>query len=369
MSDDAAVLTGSAGLVEAQIKNWVRQHVCAVSKEHGRCKKVMVRHLNVERKPVGDVHTINITSDSATDGTEMADRVINEIADAALRDANDVMAGVQTYAIYAYYTNDTNYVPRKIFRAAADEDSNPEAGGLSEPPTEKGVLSQLMRHNEVTSKNSLVAMGYIIQTFQKEIDQQRAMNKHLMDQQIETAMFVQEVTNDAHDRRLKEKKAEIEMAVVEGAFEHLKVILPIIANKIAGKEILSGPMSKEIYLLASFLETLSPQQQTVLRDMLSPQQVAQLAELLGSYEEKKAKLIGESSRSEEDGDEKKTNGTVTSKPPNRLVGLFEKRSAIVSERDSRFEVRDPVMRKIEERAAKIRSRLSDAAKASNDESK
>lgn len=363
------MLTGSAGLVEAQIKNWVRQHVCAVSKEHGRCKKVMVRHLNIERKPVGDVHTINITSDPAVVETEMADKVINEIADAALRDANDVKAGVQTYAIYAYYTNDANYVPRKIFRAAADEDSDPEAGGLSEPPNEKGLTAQLMRHLEVTSKNSLVAMGYIIQTFQKEIDQQRSLNKHLMGQQIETAMLIQDVTNDAHDRRIKEKKAEMEMSIMEGGFEHLKVILPIIANKLAGKEIMSGPMSKDIYLLASFLENLSPQQQTVLRDMLSPQQIAQLAELLTSYEEKKAKLVGESSPSEDEQSGSKTNKTITSRPPNRLVGLFEKRSTLVNDKDGRFEIKDPVMRKIEERAAKIRNGLSDVVKANNDESK
>ena len=367
MSNDGAVLTGSAGLVEAQIKNWVRQHVCAVSKEHGRCKKVMVRHLNIERKPVGDVHTINITTDAGVDGTELADKIINEIAEAALRDANDVRAGVQTYAIFAYYTNDLNYVPRKIFRAAADEDSDPEAGGLSEPPTEKGLVSQLMRHNEITSKNSLVAMGYIIQTFQKEVEQQRSMNKHLLEQQIETAMLIQEVTNDAHDRRIKEKKAEIEMSVIEGAFEHLKVILPIIANKLAGKEVVPGPMPKEIYLLASLLENLSPQQQTLLRDMLSPQQTSILAELLGSYEEKKSKLIGESSSSEEKQGE--TNGTVTTKPPNRLVALFEKRSTLVSERDGRFEVKDPVMRKIEERAAKIKGRMSDLAKTNDDEKK
>jgi len=364
------VLTGSAGLVEAQIKNWVRQHVCAVSKDHGRCKKVMIRHLNVERKPVGDVHTINITSDAGVEGTEIADRIINEIADAALRDANDVRAGVQTYAIYAYYTNDANYVPRKIFRAAADEDSDPEAGGMSEPPTEKGLVSQLMRHNEITSKNSLVAMGYIIQTFQKEVEQQRAMNRNLLDQQIQTAMLIQDVTNDAHDRRLKEKRAEMEMSMLEGGFEHLKVILPIIANKIAGKEIVPGAMPKEMYLLASLLENLSPQQQTILRDMLSPQQIAVLAELLGTYEEKKAKLIGESPQAdgEQDGG-KKTNGALTTKPPNRLVALFEKRSTLINEKDSRFEIKDPVMRKIEERAAKIKNRLSDSTKTKDDEPK
>lgn len=362
MSDDRrALLTGSAGLIESQIKDWVRRHVCAVSKDYGRCKKVMLRHLNLERKPAGDVHTINIASDPANEGTEIADRVINEIADHALRDANDMKSGVQTYGIYAYYTNDPNYAPRKIFRAAADEEFDPESGP-SEPPTEKGLISQLMRHNEINSKNSLVAMGYIIQTFQKEIEQQRHMNQKFMDQQVENAMILQEVMNDAHKRRLEEKKTELEMSVVEGVFEHLKVVLPIVANKIAGKDIVPSAMPRELYLFASLLENLSEQQQTVLRDMLNPQQIALLAELLGMYEKKKSKLLGEKppeDEAEADGakrtDEAKS---LTKKPPNRLASLFERRSVLVN-RDTKLEIKDEVTRRLEERVARSKNKLAE----------
>jgi hypothetical protein len=368
------LLTGSAGLIENQIKGWIRSHVCASSKEYGRCKKVMLRHLNLERKPAGDVATINLADDPAIVGTEVADKVIMEIADAALRDANDMKAGVQTYGIYAYFTNDQNYAPRKIFRVAADEEFDPESGP-SEPPTEKGLVQQLMRHNEINSKNSLVAMGYIIQTFQKELDQQRAANKQLFDQQIEGALLIQDVMNDAHRRRLDEKKAELEMSVIEGVFEHLKVVLPIVANKIAGKEIVPTGMQRELYMFASLLENLSDEQQTVLRDMLNPQQTTLLAELLGMYEDKKAKLLGERPQDEEPEGEKKTNGTttavaktVTRKPPNRLAALFERRSNLVK-KDTRFEIRDEVTRRMEERAEKIKNGLRSAARSIADESK
>ena len=369
MSDDAGVLTGSAGLIETQIKNWVRTQVCVTSKEMGRCKKVVLRHLSVDRKPMNDVHSVNIASDAAFEGTEIADKVILEITEAALRDAND-LKGVQTYGIYAYYTGDPNWAPRKIFRVSADEDFDPESGP-SEPPTEKGIVAQLMRHNEINSKNSLVAMGYIITTFQKEIGEQRAMNKTFMEQQIETAMFIQDVMNDAHKRRIEERKAEVEMTVMEGVFEHLKIILPIIANKLAGREIVPSSMPPEFMLFASLLENLSDQQQTILRDMLNPQQLTVLAELLGAYEKKKAKLFGDKPPSDEDGEPPRSTGTTTiaTKPQNRLATLFEKRSLLVK-KDNRFEVKDDFTRDMEDRAEKIKRKMSDAmSKIVNDNKK
>ena len=369
MRDDGrTLLTGSAGLVENQIKNWVRQRVCAVDKAHGRCKKVVLKHLNVERKPIADVHVVTINSDPATDGTEVADKVVLEIAESSLRDANDVKAGVQTYAIYAYYTNDPNFCPRKIFRVSADEDFDPESGGVSEPPTEKGILSQLMRHNEINSKNSLVAMGYIIQTFQKEIDQQRQMNQKFLEQQIDTSMFIQEVMNDAHKRRQEERESELKMSMMEGAFEHIKVLMPIIANKLAGRQIVPENMPPEFGLLASLLENLSDQRQTVLRDMLNPSQLTTLAELLGAYEKSKAKIFGDRAVASEDDENEETTKSIAKRPANRLLQLFEKRSTLVN-KDNRFTSKDVFMRKMEEKAERIKSKIGDATRALVDDPK
>lgn len=357
------MLTGSVGLIENQIKEWVRRNVCAVDPDHGRCKKIIVRHINIEKKPVGDVCTVNITSDPAFDGTEMVDKVIAEIAESAQHDADDMKAGVQTYGIFAYYTKDERYVPRKLFRVAAQEDFEPE-GGPSEPPTEKGLLQQLMRHNEINSKNSLVAMGYIIQTFQKDLADRRSNEKRYFDQQLELVALTNELINEGHKRRQDEKKADMEMSILEGTFEHLKILLPIIANKLMGKEIFPAKMDRELYLMASLFETLTEQQQNDLRNMLSPQQLSMLAEFLGMYEERKHKLIGgkpedqEANGKDEGKGEKKTTSPVTSPKKNALITLFEKRSDIVK-KGSNLEVSDSFMKRIEEKAAKMISKPLD----------
>src|SRR5579872_4844670 len=127
------MLTGSVGMIENQIKSWVTKHVCEVSPEYGRCKKIVIKHVNIDKKPIGDVGTINIASDPALAGPELVDKAIVDIADAAQSDADSQKSGVQTYCLYAYYTKDDRYCPRRLFRVSAQEDFDPEAGP-SEPP-------------------------------------------------------------------------------------------------------------------------------------------------------------------------------------------------------------------------------------------
>mgnify|MGYP003334066656 CR=1 FL=1 len=45
------MLTGERGLIENQIKDWVRRNVCLFDKENGRCHKLLIRHLTVDKKP------------------------------------------------------------------------------------------------------------------------------------------------------------------------------------------------------------------------------------------------------------------------------------------------------------------------------
>jgi hypothetical protein len=358
------MLTGSNGLVENQIKDWVRRNVLLFDKEHGRCYKLIIRHLTIDKKPDADVHTVNLAGDPAVEGTEIADRVILDVADAAQRDAND-LGGIQVYALYAYYAGNKNYVPRKIFRVSAEDEVEREREGLTEPPTEKGLTSQLMRHNEITSKNSLVAMGYIMQTFQKEIQQQREQNRIFLQQQVDMTILVQEVLNEASKRRLEEKKAEVEVSVIEGLFEHLKVGLPILLNRLAGKEVFPAKMDRELYMMASLFENLAPEQQAQLVNMLRPEQMAILAELLGMYEQRKDKFLTkhgvDGSAEKEGGVKNGKDGGISFGASNKLLALFEKRRTLVNG-EKAVELEDQRAARLENKANDIRSRLTDVKK-------
>lgn len=336
------MLTGTPGLIENQIKDWLRRHVYLVDKDNGSCKKIVLRQLSVGHKPQADVHTVNISSDPAFQGTEIADKVILEISNAAQDDANSMNSGVQTYAIYAYYTSNPNYVPRRIFRVAAEEEIDRDSGP-SEPPNEKGLTAQLMRHLEVVSKNSLVSMGYIIQTFQKEVNEQRMQNREFLKQQVDMALLVQETMNDAHKRRIEEKQAELQVSVIEGVFEHLKVVFPIIANRLIGKEAYPEKMNKETYLMATLFETLTPEQQTTFQNTLKPPQLAILGEILEAYEKKKDTFLSEKKGESDIG-------------KNKLLAMFEKRKDMVDS-EKAVEITDERTKRIEAKAQAIKDRL------------
>ena len=248
----------------------------------------MLRHMSLESKPQGDVNSFNIPQDEGLAGE--TDMLVNRVVDAAQRDANDFEGGIQKYALYAYYTDDPNYVPRKIFRVAADDevtrDLNP-----SEPPTEKGLVGQTMRHLEAVMKTATVSYGVTVENLTRQVRDAMEAKKVTDQQTVDLMLLVQENINEAHRRRLDERREEMEMGIKEGLFEQLKVAIPIILNRISGKPLLPE-QDKSFMLMAALLENLRPDQQAFLRDGLDPPQAAVLGEILGEYEKKKASFMG-----------------------------------------------------------------------------
>ena len=282
----------SAGSIEQQIADWIREHVSMPVAGRGRCKRIVLRHMSLESKPQGDVNSFNIPQDEGLAGE--TDMLVNRIVDVAQRDANDFEGGIQKYALYAYYTDDPNYVPRKIFRVAADDEVTRDLSP-SEPPTEKGLVGQTMRHLEAVMKTATVSYGVTVENLTRQVREAMEAKKVTDQQTVDLMLLVQENLNEAHRRRLDERREEMNMGIREGLFEQLKVAIPIILNRISGKPLLPE-QDKSFMLMAALLENLRPDQQAFLRENLDPPQAAVLGEILGEYEKKKASFMGGSQR-------------------------------------------------------------------------
>ena len=271
-------------LIEQQIADWLKEHVIVSRPGLGKCRKLIVRHMSIDNKPQGDVTSIAVTQDEGLVGE--IDMIVNKIVDAAQRNANDYAAGLQKYALYAYYSDDPQYVPYKIFRITAEDESGQGDLSPSEPPTTAGITSQLMRHNEATFKTDTMTTSYLFSIFEKMLTRLSDKEERSDQQRMDMVLLMQETINEAHNRRLNERKQEMNLALQEGVFEQLKVIAPIIANRIAGKPIFPEE-DKSFLLMGTFLENLKPEQQAFLRDSLDPPQIAVLGEILAEYEKKK----------------------------------------------------------------------------------
>jgi len=276
------------GMIAQQIEQWLRKQVILPEKIHGRPSKILLRHLNVERQVQGDVSSFQVKLDP---GSVDINALINEICDSAQKDADDLNSGIQNYALYAFFPSDLDYLPRKVFRVAgANEDFERELTP-SEPPTEKGLVSQLMRHNESIMKTMTVSQGYMTSTLQRENQRLAEMNEKFAQQQVDFMVLLQDTMDQSHTRRLEEKKNEVAIAMKTDIMAKLDTLIPVVINRIAGQTIM--PVEDPSFvLMGTLLESLSPEQQLNFLNNLNEGQRPLFGEMLASYEKKKAISMG-----------------------------------------------------------------------------
>jgi hypothetical protein len=342
------------GVVEAQIESWIRREVAFPDKKLGRCDRIVVRHLNLEKKPQGDVATISVPLE------DEIDPLLHQISEAAQNDANDLKGGVQLYAVYAYYTNDRTYCPRKVFRVSAEEEMDRDVSP-TEPPSEKGLVAQTMRHLEAVMRHATVSASMQLQTMQRENVRLSEMNERSAQQQIDLMILMQDLMNDGTKRRLAERREEAGLAMKEEAMSKLAALVPVVINRIAGKPILPEE-DKSFMLMSALLENLSEEQQQAFFNSLSDTQKITLSEVLAEYEKKKSTWL--------EGQKKTILGKKNALPPPSPSGHTDAIDAVsvpvpteISLRDRMTSgtdrSKDPVLQRIEQDGENFMSRFRD----------
>jgi hypothetical protein len=269
----------------------MRQTALVEDSDLGKCYKFSVVHFSVNRKPQGDVGTIPITATLGSDVNGI-DALVSQVVQIAQEDANNLHQGIQLYAVFAHYPKNPNYRPRHFFRVAANEEYDPETSGNdpSEPANEKGLVSQLMRHNESIMRTSIMNTSYLLDTLRQENASQREFLSRQAEQSVEMGALIQETLDNATARRISERDAESKQGMMAAVFEHLKMIFPVILNKLAGQKI-TPETDPSFQLLASLFEGMTSEQQQILcTQFLNPAQTAVFSEFLDTYEKRKRQL-------------------------------------------------------------------------------
>jgi hypothetical protein len=235
----------------------------------------------------------------------------------------------------------------------------------SEPPSEKGMAAQAMRHLEAVMRTSTASQGYLFSLLERQVQRLQDKDERSDQQKIDMMLLVQDVIDGAHTRRLAERKEEASQGMKENAIEYLKVAGPILLNRLAGKP-LFPEKNKAHMLMASLLENLRPEQQAFLRDGLDPSQLSVLAELMGEYEKDKAEFEGKSPRAPQAAGNSlpptdEPDGEETPRP----ARMFQKVRDRLLEGDELPQ--DPVLRRLEQRGASFTKHLTDKVEDKSDE--
>jgi hypothetical protein len=357
MSDDSDV-----GLTEQAIRDWLRREVMFPDKSRGRCDLVKLKHLNISRAPQGDVTSFPVKLEEEAEAD--VDVLARDIAVKAQEDADTLNAGVQLYAIYAQFTVDKTYCPRKVFRVAGSSEIERDIKP-SEPPTEAGLVSQTMRHLEAVMKTATVSSGYLVSSQQREISRLADMNEKFMQQQVDMMILMQDMADRGHERRLKEKSSEVGIAMKESAMSKLEALVSVIINRIAGKPVVPED-DKSFLLMASLFESMSADQQMTLYGMLTDAQKISLAEILHGYEEKRHKYAeskkippttGQAQIAAPKSDKTPQNLLVESQSLPMFKSLGERAKDVAAETSS-----DPQIKKIEDDVSAFTNRFRDFLK-------
>lgn len=347
---------GERGTIEKMIEPWFRRNVAFPDvKRHGRCDLLTLRHLNLSKQPQGDVGTFPVKLEEGAEGE--FSNILAEVADAAQQDADDVNQGVQTYALYAQFPQDKNYVPRKVFRVAARDVETERDLSPSEPADARGLVAQTMRHLEVTQRTATVVTTELLRYQQQQIERLAAMNEKFSEQQIDFLVLVQDLLDKRHERRLNERDHETGLALKESALTKLDVLLPIIVNRLAGKQVLPED-NASLMLMGSLLENLDDQQQLAILGNLTDAQKMAFAEVIANYEKQKGKWLR--------GQKKIVLGTENSLVPTKEPGdsssplptsmTLRERMTLPSKSE------DPLIQKIEEDGERFGSHFLDLIK-------
>ena len=207
-------------------------------------------------------------------GTSIADRIFEDALG---------LGGMQRYIVTAYVADRT--IARLTVRENADASG---AGRLpgdpvdSEPPTERGLLTQTMRHLEISERTHATVVANIFAMQAKMLREKDERIAHLESRHWETVIAAEQLVSDHHRRELENKAADQKAEATREILGTVLQLMPTAVNKIAGRAILPEKTSPALVGLRALVGTLKPDQLEALKFVLTAPQLETLTEIVAS---------------------------------------------------------------------------------------
>jgi hypothetical protein len=204
------------------------------------------------------------------------------IADRIFEDALG-LGGMQRYIVTAYVADRT--IARLTVRENADASG---AGRLpgdpvdSEPPTERGLLTQTMRHLEISERTHATVVANIFAMQAKMLREKDERIAHLESRHWETVIAAEQLVSDHHRRELENKAADQKAEATREILGTVLQLMPTAINKLTGKAILPEKTSPALVGLRALVGTLKSEQLEALKFVLTAPQLETLTEIVAS---------------------------------------------------------------------------------------
>jgi hypothetical protein len=255
-----------------------------VPKSEGPIVKMECFHIGTNRRNGPPTWAENFAPNQQIDDT-VIDRMADDI-DHSTQDEADQLDGLQQYIIYVFRseTGDkpTARFPLRQTSSAEEDQDNPSI--QSEPASLAGIVAQQMRHNEALVRTSVGGWRDVIQVLQKMNSRLADQNEVLQSQLSQQRIVVDDAESKKADRDAEIAERKARERRMDTAFETFMPLIPAAVNMLSGRKLLPEKTTPERQMVVKFMETITPEQFTQMRNVLEPEQYGIVATMLADIQ-------------------------------------------------------------------------------------
>lgn len=256
---------------DKRLEDWARKQLF---KE--QCDRFVLRHITASSGKLGSEVA---DFESPDDGEESSlAALITEFMVAAETDAIGI-GGVQRYVLHSFVNGSKKHKARYTFRMQGDDESD---GIDSEPATPAGLVTQLMRHLEVTQRLGVQQQTVMANNTSQQLREQGKIISEMYEDRHKNWELVQALTSMQHERDIETLEAESKQKLLSDAFDKVSLLAPSVINKLSGQKLLPEKHSPNELAITELLASMSAEQITALQSILNPEQAIALAMLAQS---------------------------------------------------------------------------------------
>ena len=222
-------------------------------------------------------------------------QLADSILDAAASDTDGQPSGTpQQYVVLAYHEDAPDKpVSRLPFRLAASEQFAPEGSALTtEPPTERGLVAQTLRHNELLLRTSFGALGSAASQLERhnlmlgeqvtrltaQVFQMQEERQRLLDRETERLLEIEQFEAD-RDQRARVTNAVLSagqgfVATLASGGKPLALPASTPGEATAAATPVPAGAVSALGQIRDLLDSMSPEQTQQLMGVLTPTQQA-----------------------------------------------------------------------------------------------
>jgi hypothetical protein len=271
-----------------ELTKWLKEQLYLDRSIDSRFSRVTVRQIVKGNKRGEEVFSVDVPKKAKDEwaGTAAIDLYMRLQSEAA------VLQGLQKWAIYSYFSDDNeNHISRFLVSIQGTEE---EKDDLELESADRGGLThQAMRHAEAFAKLTITSQMGAYQALQSQVARQATLIEKLLDQRMSTIDMVEELVQHKQDHEIRAMKETAKAETLREAGKRITgLIMPAIANRIAGKESVNVKRDSIMLMMKGLMTSVMASEeraQSIMANLGPEEQIA----FMNVYEELSKATEGE----------------------------------------------------------------------------